>query len=170
MLIWWFRLQVLETGGKPSTRLPPGKLVEHFAFINPDVVSSLLPQASNLQPSASSLSLQPAALSPQPPALHAPPRSQKTTKLDRKMPQFASRYPGLFQSSQATVLELWPSPALLKPPLTQLDTSWSNQETPQTHRKRPHLTGKCLKQKVVIQASSRALRPPFWSSGLPLTS
>ena len=27
-----FLLEALETGGKPSTRLPPGKLVEHFAF------------------------------------------------------------------------------------------------------------------------------------------
>ena len=30
--------------------------------------------------------------------------------------------------------------------------------------------GKCLNRKVVIKASPRALRPPFWSSGLPLTS
>ena len=49
-------------------------------------------------------------------------------------------------------------------------TSWSHLETPQKHRKKPYLTGKCLNQKVVIRASPRALRPPFWSSGLPLTS
>jgi hypothetical protein len=86
------------------------------------------------------------------------------------MPQPESRHPGLFQSSQATVLELWASPDFLGPPWTQLDTSWSHLETPQKHRKRPDLTGKCLNQEVVIQASSKAIRPPFWSFGLPLTS
>ena len=78
--------------------------------------------------------------------------------------------PGLFQSSQATVLELWAPPELQRPPGTQLDTSWNHLDTPQKHRKRPDLTGKCLKQKVVVQASPRALRPPLWSSGLPLAS
>ena len=33
------------------------------------------------------------------------PGTQKTTRLDRKTPQVASRHPG--QSSQATVLEIW---------------------------------------------------------------
>ena len=93
------------------------------------------------------------------------PEARKTTRLDRKMPQPESRHPGLFQSSQATVLELWASPDLLGPPGTQLDTSWSHLETPQKHRKQPDLTRKCLNQEVVIQASSGALRPPFWSSG-----
>ena len=37
----------------------------------------------------------------------------------------------------------------------QLDPSWSHLETPQTHRKSPNLTGKCLNPKVAIQASSR---------------
>ena len=37
--------------------------------------------------------------------------------------------PGLFQSSQATVLELWASPELLGPPWTQLDTSWGHMVT-----------------------------------------
>ena len=78
--------------------------------------------------------------------------------------------PGLFQSSQATVLELWASPDLLRLLWTQFDEYWSHLETPQKHRKRPDLTGKCLNQEVVIQASSRALRPLFWSSELPLTS
>jgi len=104
----------------------------------------------------------------QPPG-HAP-DTQKTITLDRKTPQAESRHPGLLQSSQATVLELWASPHLLRTPWSQLDTSCSHQDRPQTHRKRPHLTGKSFKQKVVIQASSRALRPPFWSSRLPLTS
>jgi len=45
------------------------------------------------------------------------------------MPQSESRHPGLFQSSQATVLELWASPDLLRPPWTQLDTSWSHLDT-----------------------------------------
>ena len=49
--------------------------------------------------------------------------------LDRKMPQAESSHLGLFQSSQATVLELWASPELLRPPWTQLDTSWSHLET-----------------------------------------
>ena len=43
-------------------------------------------------------------------------------------------------------------------------------QTPQKHRKRRDLTEKCLNLEVVIQASSRVLRPAFWSSGLPLTS
>ena len=34
-------------------------------------------------------------------------------------------------------------------------------------RKAGNLTGKCLNRKVVIKASPRALRPPFWSSGFP---
>ena len=37
--------------------------------------------------------------------------------------------PGLFQSSQATVLELWASLHLEGPPGTQLDTSWSLLDT-----------------------------------------
>ena len=53
------------------------------------------------------------------------------------------------QSSQATVLELCAFPDLQGPPETQLDTSRSHLETPQKHRKRPNLTGKCLKQEVV---------------------
>ena len=57
------------------------------------------------------------------------PKGQKTTKLDRKMPQPESRQPSLVQSSRATVLELWASPDLLRPPGTQLDSSWSHQET-----------------------------------------
>ena len=38
------------------------------------------------------------------------------------------------------------------------------------HRTRSNLTEKYLKLKVVIHASSRGLRPPFWSSRLPCTS
>jgi len=53
------------------------------------------------------------------------------------------------QSSPATVLELWAFPDLQGPPETQLDTSWSHLETLQKHRKRPNLTGKCLKQEVL---------------------
>ena len=49
--------------------------------------------------------------------------------LDRKMPHSGSPHPSLFQSSQATILELWASPDLLRPPWTQLDTSLSHQET-----------------------------------------
>ena len=70
--------------------------------------------------------------------------TQQTTRVDRKMPQPESRHPVFFQSSQATVLELWASPEVLGPPGTLLDTSCSHQETPKAHRKRPHLTGKCL--------------------------
>ena len=43
-----------------------------------------------------------------------------------QVPQSRSRHPGFFQSSQATVLELWVSLDLLRPPWTQLDTSWSH--------------------------------------------
>ena len=60
----------------------------------------------------------------------------------------------LLQSSQATVLELWASPDLLRPPGTQFDTSWSHLETPQQHRKRPDLTGKCFDQEVTRRAFS----------------
>ena len=98
------------------------------------------------------------------------PGLKKTTRLDRKMRQSGSRHPGLFQSSQATVLELWVVGALEGPPWTQLDSVWSHPQTPQKHRKQPDLTAKCFNPEVVIQASSRALRPPFWSSSLPLTS
>ena len=57
------------------------------------------------------------------------PKAQKTTRLDRKMPQPESHHPSLVQSSGATVLELWASPDLLRPPGTQLDSSWSHLET-----------------------------------------
>ena len=42
--------------------------------------------------------------------------------------------PGVFQSSQATVLKLWAFPDFQGPPETQLDTSWSHLETPQKQR------------------------------------
>jgi hypothetical protein len=74
--------------------------------------------------------------------------------------------PGLFQSSQATVLELWASPHLLGPQGTQLDASWNHPETPQEYRKRPNLTEKCLKQKVVpgLFQSSQATVLELWAS------
>ena len=115
-----FLIEALKAGAKSSTRLPPGKLVEHFETKCPRL------PASSLQPPA--LCLQPSACSRQSPALrhgHAP-EAQKTTRLDRKMPQSRSGHPGIFQSSQATVLELWASPELLGPPGTQLDTSWGH--------------------------------------------
>jgi hypothetical protein len=43
--------------------------------------------------------------------------------------------PGLFQSSQATVLELWASPDLKRPPEMQLNTFWNQLETTQNHKK-----------------------------------
>ena len=91
------------------------------------------------------------------------PEAQKSTRLDTKMPQPESRHPGLFQSSQATILELWAPPDLLGPPWMQLDTSWSDVETPQGQKKRPDLTEKCLKQKVTRRAllqhnASRVIR------------
>ena len=96
-----------KAGGKPSTRLPPGKLVEHFKAKSP--ASSPQPSASRLQPPASRL--QPAASN-------------------------------------------------LQRPFTSL----------QKARKRSNLTEQCLDLEVVILAFARALRPLFWSSGLPLTS
>ena len=69
-------------------------------------------------------------------------------------------------SSSSTVLELWASSDLLRPPWTQLDTSWNHLETPQKHRKQPDLTGKCLKQEVfpgLIQ-SSKATVLELWAS------
>jgi hypothetical protein len=40
-----------------------------------------------------------------------------------------SRQPSLVQRSRATVLELWASPDLLRPPGTQLDSSWTHSST-----------------------------------------
>ena len=66
--------------------------------------------------------------------------AQKTTTHDRKMPQSESRHPGLFQSSQATVLELWASPDLLRPPWTQLDTSWNHLDRKRPKQKKAKIT------------------------------
>ena len=49
-------------------------------------------------------------------------KHRKTTRLDRKCVN-QQVVPGIFQSSQAAVLELWALPDLLQPPETQLDTS-----------------------------------------------
>ena len=162
---------LLEPPGAPENDQTRQKLQKHLMHPKPGhrgeafLPPFKLPVSSlSLQPPASSLSPQPAN-----PSLHAPSETQKTTKPDRKMPHPRSFHPRHFQSSQATVLELWASPDLLRTPWSQLDISLSNLETPQTHTRRPNLTGKCL-SKVVIQASSRALQPLFWSSGLPLTS
>ena len=62
------------------------------------------------------------------------PEAQKTTRLDRKMPQSGNRHPGIFQSSQATVLELWASPELLGPPGTQIDTSLGHLDAPEAQK------------------------------------
>ena len=70
------------------------------------------------------------------------PGVQKDTRLDRIMPQLGSRHPGLFQSSQATALELWALAALQGPPWTQLDSVCGHLQTLQKRRKRPDLTGK----------------------------
>ena len=72
----------------------------------------------------------------------------------------------LFQSSQATVLELWASPDLQGPPGTQLHTFWNHLETTQKHRKRADLTDKCLKQKVIPELfqSSQATVLDLWPS------
>ena len=74
--------------------------------------------------------------------------------------------PSIFQSSQATVLELWASPEVLGLPGTLLDVSCSHEDTPQTHRQRSHLTGKCLKQKVVpgLFQSSQDTILELWTS------
>ena len=140
-----------RSGEAQSSRNAPGLL---------RLASSLPPFVSSSQPAAASLQLS---------DLDTPQKHRKRPDLTGKCLS-QEVVPGFFQSSQATVQELWASPELLGPPGTQLDTSWSHLETPQKHRKRPDLTGKCLNQEVVIQASSRALRPPFWSSGLSLTS
>ena len=62
------------------------------------------------------------------------PGAEKTTKLDRKMPQSRNRHPGIFQSSQATVLKLWASPEILGPPWTQLATSLSHLDAPEAQK------------------------------------
>ena len=125
----------------------------------------------------------------------------------------------LSQSSQATVLERWPSrfsrklPGRGETPLDQLHmptktqinlqlvvqafsrafrspfwssgfpctlhlsmvhlppaSSLKHLEITRGHRKRRDLTRTCLNLELVVQASPRALRPPFWSTGLALTS
>jgi hypothetical protein len=79
------------------------------------------------------------------PDLQGPPETQldtsrshlETPQKHRKQPSLTGKclkqevVPGLFQSSQGTVLELWPSPELQGPPGTQLNTSWSHLKTPQ---------------------------------------
>ena len=72
----------------------------------------------------------------------------------------------MLSSSEATCLELLASPDLLGPPETQIDTSWSHPETPHEHRKRPNLTEKCFKQKVVpgLFQSSQATVLELWAS------
>ena len=76
-----------------------------------------------------------------------PAKTSKTLSSKARWP--GKVVPGFFQSSQATVLDLWPSPDLQGSPGTQLHTFWNQLETTQKHRKRTDLTGKCLKQKVV---------------------
>jgi hypothetical protein len=49
------------------------------------------------------------------------------------------------------------------------EASTSSSASPAQAQKTTRLDRKCLNLKVVIQASSRALRPPFWSSRLPST-
>jgi hypothetical protein len=64
--------------------------------------------------------------------LETPQKHSKRPDLTEKLAQSESRHPGLSQSSQATLLELWASPDLLGPPGTQLDSSWSHLETPRS--------------------------------------
>ena len=65
--------------------------------------------------------------------------SGKTTRLDRKC--FKQEVvPGFFQSSQATVLELWASPEVLEPPGTLLDTSCSHTRNAQGTQKQKTTT------------------------------
>ena len=66
-----------ETGGKPSTRLPPGKLVEHFFFINPNLDAFCF-FLSFIYFGCTTLSLQPrASSSPQPQASRSQPPASK---------------------------------------------------------------------------------------------
>ena len=81
----------------------------------------------------------------------------------------ATGRPGLFQSFQVSVLELWVSLHLSMvhlPPASSL----RHLEITRGHRKRRDLARTCLNLELVVQASPRALRPPFWSTGLALPS
>jgi hypothetical protein len=73
-------------------------------------------------------SLPPPASSSQPQGPGRPVWTQKTTRLDKEMPQPGTGRPGLSQTSQATILELWASPDLLRPPRSQPDTSWGHRD------------------------------------------
>jgi hypothetical protein len=105
-------------------------------------------QASSraLRPPVLELWASPHLMGPQGTQLDASWNHPETPQEYRKRPNLTEKclkqkvVPGLFQSSQATVLELWASLHLLGPPGTQLDTSWSHLETLQKHRKRPNLT------------------------------
>jgi hypothetical protein len=144
---------------------------------------SLQPPPLSLQPPTLSLKLltlsfQPSTLSFQPPPLSLQPLTLSLQHLQKhtKQPNLTEKCLNLDVIVQASSRALRPPFWSSRLSLSSRDltgrssTSWSHLETPQKHRKRPDLIGKCLNQKVVIRASPRVLRPPFWSSGLPLTS
>ena len=88
-----------------------------------------------------------------------------TARLDRKMPQSRNCHLGIFQSSQATVLELWASPDLLGAP----ESLWSHPEMPQEHRKRLNLTPVASKTRP-SEGFAGHLDLPSWNSTLLCTS
>ena len=120
----YFLIEALESGGKPSTRLPPGKLVEHFLFIEAFSLCVLVfscslffgyscltssPQApaSSLQPRASSL--QPQASSPQPPASDLQPPTSNLQPPSSLQPPASSLQPSASSFSlQPAALSLQP--------------------------------------------------------------
>ena len=85
------------------------------------------------------------------------PEAQKTTRLDRKMPQPESRHPGLFESSQATVLELWASPDLLNPPDTSLAAARPLLEPPGDETTRSHKNGGIKVRQKCYRVSSEQI-------------
>ena len=95
-------------------------------------------------------------------------RRPRSTEHDQTRQKNASTEirPGLIQSSQSTILELWASSDLPGPPRTQLDTSWTYLETPKKHRKQPDVTGKYHNQEVVpgLFQSSQATILELWAS------
>ena len=73
----------------------------------------------------------------------APSKTRKTLSSKARWPGKCFKQevvPGLFQSSQATVLELWASPEVLGPPGTLLDTSCSHTRNAQGTQKQKTTT------------------------------
>ena len=139
-----------RAGGKPSTRLPPGKLVEHscspnLLFFEPRAPKpSLQPTASSLHPPASTPLPAVSASSHDPPG--DAPEAQNPTRLDSKMPQSGNHPRPLPELSGHRAGALgFPSPP------------GTSRNAPVASKTRPS------------EGFARLPGPPSWNSRLPCT-